>query len=174
MATAPVPALRILGIPIHDVTYEETLDWIGRWVAEGGPHQIATVNPEFVMAARRDEAFRAVLEQAHLCLPDGVGITLAARYLGRPLRQRVAGVDLVEAIAARAAREGWRLFLLGAAPGVADRAAGVLRARYRGVTIAGTYAGSPRPEEREGIVRRVRDAGTDVLLVAYGAPAQDQ
>ena len=173
VATAPVPALRILGVPIHDVTYDEALEWMGRWIAEGGPHQIATVNPEFVMAARRDAAFRAVLERAHLCLPDGVGITLAARYLGRPLRQRVAGVDLVEAIAARAAREGWRLFLLGAAPGVAERAAAVLRARYRGVKIVGTYAGSPRPEEEGEIVQRVREAGADVLLVAYGAPAQD-
>ncbi len=173
MATAPEPALRILGVPIHDVTYDETLAWMGRWIAEGGPHQIATVNPEFVMAARRDAAFRAVLEQAHLCLPDGVGITLAARYLGRPLRQRVAGVDLVEAIAARAAREGWRLFLLGAAPGVAERVAAVLRRRYPGVEVVGTYAGSPRREEEAEITRRVREAGADVLLVAYGAPAQD-
>jgi len=170
---APLPALRILGVPIHDVTCDEALEWIGRWVTKGGCHQIATVNPEFVIAARRDAAFRAVLERADLCLPDGVGVTLAARYLGRPLRQRVAGVDLVEAIAARAAAEGWRLFLLGAAPGVAQRAAEVLRARNLGLVVCGTYAGSPAREEEEEITRRVRDAGADVLLVAYGAPAQD-
>jgi len=167
------PALRILGIPIHDVTLDEAVEQAAAWVREGGAHQIATVNPEFVMAARRDPAFRAVLEGADLCLPDGVGITLAARYLGRPLRERVAGVDLAEALAARAAREGWRLFLLGAAPGVADRVASVLAARYPGLTVAGTHAGSPRREEEEDIVRRVREAGADVLLVAYGAPAQD-
>ena len=167
------PALRILGIPIHDVTLDEAVEQAAVWVREGGAHQIATVNPEFVMAARRDPAFRAVLEGADLCLPDGVGITLAARYLGRPLRERVAGVDLVEALAARAAREGWRLFLLGAAPGVADRVASVLTARYPGLTVAGTHAGSPRREEEEDIVRRVRDARSDILLVAYGAPAQD-
>jgi len=167
------PALRILGIPVHDVTLDEAVEQAAVWVREGGFHQIATVNPEFVMAARRDPAFRAVLEGADLCLPDGVGITLAARYLGRPLRERVAGVDLVEALAARAAREGWRLFLLGAAPGVADRVASVLTARYPGLTVAGTHAGSPRREEEEDIVRRVRDARSDILLVAYGAPAQD-
>ncbi len=167
------PALRILGIPIHDVTLDEAVEQAAVWVKEGGAHQIATVNPEFVMAARRDPAFRAVLEGADLCLPDGVGITLAARYLGRPLRERVAGVDLAEALAARAAGEGWRLFLLGAAPGVADRVASVLTARYPGLTVAGTHAGSPRREEEDDIVRRVRDARADVLLVAYGAPAQD-
>jgi N-acetylglucosaminyldiphosphoundecaprenol N-acetyl-beta-D-mannosaminyltransferase len=167
------PALRILGIPIHDVTLDEAVEQAAAWVKEGRAHQMATVNPEFVMAARRDPAFRAVLEGADLCLPDGVGITLAARYLGRPLRERVAGVDLVEALAARAAQDGWRVFFLGAAPGVADRAASLLAARYPGLTVAGTHAGSPRREEEDDIVRRVREARADVLLVAYGAPAQD-
>jgi N-acetylglucosaminyldiphosphoundecaprenol N-acetyl-beta-D-mannosaminyltransferase len=167
------PALRILGIPIHDVTLDEAVEQAAAWVKEDRAHQMATVNPEFVMAARRDPAFRAVLEGADLCLPDGVGITLAARYLGRPLRERVAGVDLVEALAARAARDGWRVFFLGAAPGVADRAASLLAARYPGLTVAGTHAGSPRREEEDDIVRRVREARADVLLVAYGAPAQD-
>ena len=167
------PALRILGIPIHDVTLEEAVEQAAAWVKEDRAHQMATVNPEFVMAARRDPAFRAVLEGADLCLPDGVGITLAARYLGRPLRERVAGVDLVDALAARAARDGWRVFFLGAAPGVADRAASLLAARYPGLTVAGTHAGSPRREEEDDIVRRVREARADVLLVAYGAPAQD-
>jgi len=170
---SPTPALRILGVPVHDVTCAEALDWMAVWIARGVPRQIATVNPEFVMAARRDPAFRAVLEQAGLCLPDGVGITMAARYLGRPLRERVAGVDLVKALASRAAREGWRVFLLGAGPGVAERAAEVLARRAPGLVVCGTYAGSPAPAEEEEIARRVQHARADVLLVAYGAPAQD-
>lgn len=169
----PPPALRILGIPIHDVTLDEALDRVAVWVTGSDVHQIATVNPEFIMTARRDAEFRAVLENAALCLPDGVGITLAARYLGRPLRERVAGVDLVERLAGRAAAEGWRLFLLGAAPGVADRAAAILRARNPGLIVAGTCAGSPRREEEWKIVRRVQEAETDILLVTYGAPAQE-
>lgn len=165
--------MRVLGVPIHDVTYDEALEWMAAWVVQGGAHQLATVNPEFVMAARRDAAFRAVLEQADLCLPDGVGITLAARYMGRPLRERVAGVDLVERLAARAAQTGWRLFFLGAAPGVAERAAEVLCARNPGLVVCGTFAGSPATEEEAHIVRRVQAARADVVLVAYGAPAQD-
>jgi N-acetylglucosaminyldiphosphoundecaprenol N-acetyl-beta-D-mannosaminyltransferase len=167
------PALRILGIPVHDVTYDEVLTRVGDWISDGGSRQIATVNPEFVIAARKDEVFRAVLESADLCLPDGVGIMLAARYLGCPLRERVTGVDLVARIAARAAQAGWRLFLLGAAPGVAERAAEVMCARHPGLNICGTYAGSPALEDEDRIVQRVRDARADVLLVAYGAPAQD-
>ncbi len=165
--------VRILGIPVHDATADETLDAVAAWVAGGGTHQIATVNPEFVMAARRDPAFRAVLERTDLCVPDGVGITLAARYLGRPLRERVAGVDMVERLAARAARDGWRLFLLGAAPGVAERAGEILAARHPGLAVCGAHAGSPAAELEDEIVGRVRAARADVLLVAYGAPAQE-
>ncbi len=171
--SSPPPALRILGIPVHDATYEETLAWIATWVAQGGSHQIATVNPEFVMTARRDPVFRTALEQAALCLPDGVGITLTARYMGHPLRERVTGVDLVERLAARAAREGWRLFFLGAAPGVAEQTAALLAAQNPGLVVCGTWAGSPAPEEEEHIAGRVRAAQADILLVAYGAPAQD-
>lgn len=167
------PTVRILGIPVHDVTADEALDAMAAWVAAGGAHQVATVNPEFVMLARRDPAFRAALERANLRVPDGVGITLAARYLGHPLRERVPGVELVERLAARAAREGWRLFLLGAAPGVAERAGEVLTARHPGLVVCGTYAGSPAAELEDGIVARVRAARADVLLVAYGAPAQE-
>ncbi len=171
--SGPAPALRVLGVPIHDVTYEEALDWAAIWIGEGTHHRIATVNPEFVMIAQRDPAFRAALEEASLCVPDGVGITLAARCLGRPLRERVAGVDLVERLAVRAAEEGWRVFLLGAAPGVAERAAAALTARNPGLIVCGTFAGSPAPEEEKEISERVRRARADIVLVAYGAPAQD-
>jgi len=85
----------------------------------------------------------------------------------------VAGSTLVGQIAERAAQKGWRLYLLGARPGVADQAAGTLRARYPGVNIVGTFPGSPASEEQEAIVERILAARPDVLLVAFGAPAQD-
>ncbi|MBN1967050.1 MAG: WecB/TagA/CpsF family glycosyltransferase, partial [Anaerolineae bacterium] len=69
--------------------------------------------------------------------------------------------------------EGWRLFLLGAAPGVAERTAAVLECDYPGLQIAGTYAGSPAPQEEEAIIERVNASGADILFVAYGAPRQD-
>jgi N-acetylglucosaminyldiphosphoundecaprenol N-acetyl-beta-D-mannosaminyltransferase len=142
-------------------------------LAEPGVHQIATVNPEFVMAARRNADFMAVLRACHLCLPDGVGLLWAGRWLGRPLPERVAGSDLVYDLARLAAGDGWRLFLLGAAPGVAQQAASLLVHRYPGLTIAGTFAGSPDRQENDAIVERINDSRADVLFVAYGAPRQD-
>lgn len=167
------PCLYILGVRVDAVTSHEALVWIEAFVRQGGAHQVVTVNPEFIMAAQRNPAFRDVLNHAALAIPDGARILWAARRLGRPLAEQVAGVDLVECIAARAASVGWRLFLLGAGPGVARRAAEVLQARYPGLSIAGTYAGSPAPEEEEEIITRVRAAQADILFVAYGAPAQD-
>lgn len=163
----------ILGVGIHDVTEEEAVDWVERFIREGGPHQVVTVNPEFVMEARRNAAFRRVLNEADLAVPDGVGILWAGRLLGHPFRGRVPGVELTLRLAERAAEQGYRLFLLGAAPGVAEEAAARLKGRYPGLTIAGTYAGSPDPAEEEDIAARIRTASPHILLVAYGAPRQD-
>lgn len=168
-----VEALRILGIPIHRVTTAQTLALMEQYVAEGTPHQVVTLNPEFVMEAQHNAHFRLVIDEAHLVLADGHGLLWAARVLGDRLPERVTGSDTVPLIADMAARHGYRLFLLGAAPGVAEQAAQVLQRRYPGLVIAGTYAGSPAPEEEKAIVARIRAARPHFLFVAYGAPRQD-
>ncbi|MDX1686902.1 MAG: WecB/TagA/CpsF family glycosyltransferase [Candidatus Promineifilaceae bacterium] len=168
------PVVTILGIPVHRVTMEEALRRVQTFMQEPRLHQIVTVNPEFVMRAQRDAAFRRILHEADLCPPDGVGLLYAARWYGRPLPERVPGSELVYHLAAMAARQGWRLFLLGAAPGVAEEAAAVLQSHYPGLAIAGTYAGSPAPAENEAIVGRINASRADLLYVAYGAPRQDK
>lgn len=165
--------MSILGVRVDAVTAAEALDIIEQIVREGRPQQVVTVNPEFVMAAQANQAFRRVLNAAALALPDGIGLVWAARILGQRLPERVAGSDLVPRLAERAARRGWKLFLLGAAPGVAEQAAARLVARCPGLTVAGTYAGSPAAAEEEDIVARVRAVRPGVLFVAYGAPAQE-
>jgi N-acetylglucosaminyldiphosphoundecaprenol N-acetyl-beta-D-mannosaminyltransferase len=166
--------LSILDIPVHDVTTEETLTLIDQFVHKQTPHQLCTVNPEFIMTAQHDVEFRQILQQSALNLPDGIGVVWAAKRLGLPLRERVAGSDLVGLIADRAQKTGWRIFLLGAAEGVAQQAAIILRERYPQVNIVGAYAGSPRPEDEADIAARIRSSEADVLLVAYGAPKQDK
>ena len=169
-----LPLLEILGTPVHYVTMDEVLQRVRCFMVHPHLHQIVTTNPEFVMAAQRDPAFRRVLWEADLCIPDGIGLVYASRWLKRPLPQRVPGSELVYHLAELAAQEGWRLYLLGAAPGVAEKAAAVLQARYAGLTIAGTYAGSPAPAENDSIVARINDSRADLLYVAYGAPRQDK
>jgi len=125
------------------------------------------------MAARRNPDFRHVLCAADLAVADGIGIVWAARLLGAPVPHRIGGIDLVERVAAAASRTGLRLFLLGASEGVAAEAARRLTACYPGLQIVGTFSGSPDPKQDDAIVAMVAQAGPDVLLVAFGAPAQD-
>lgn len=174
MTAAPnLRSCTILGVRVDDVTYDETLQCVERMLAFGGTHQIATVNVEFIMEARRNPEFRRVLAAATLCVPDGIGMLWASRRQGTPLRARVAGVDLVEILAERAALQGWRVYFLGAPPGVAERAATVLSERYPGLVVAGCYSGSPSIAEENAICERIRATQPDVLFVAYGAPNQD-
>ncbi len=151
----------------------QAVDGIVAAAAADSCRQIVTVNPEFIMAARRDPAFAAVLNNADLAVPDGIGLIWASRWRGRPLPERVAGVDLVERVAAVAARRGLPVYLLGAQAGVAAAAADVLVARYPGLIVAGTYAASPAPDEDEAIVARINQAQASILFVAYGAPRQE-
>lgn len=156
-------------------TYDTWLDQIGAWLAESAPtlRHICTVNPEFVMIAQRDPSFFALLNRVPMCLADGVGLIWAAKWLGQPLPARVTGADGVPKLAARAAEQGWRLFLLGAAEGVAQQAADILTATYPTLQIVGVYAGSPHPADAPAIIATVNASQADILLVAYGAPQQD-
>ena len=167
-------AIYLLGVPVHRVTMAGTVDLVCGYMAGSRVHQIATVNPEFVMKAQEDAHFKKVLQRADLCIPDGVGLLYAARRYGQRLPERVPGSELVYHLAEAAAAYGWRLFLLGAQPGVAGEAAKKLCQRYPGLQIAGTYAGSPDPAEDEAIVARINASRAGLLYVAYGAPRQDK
>jgi N-acetylglucosaminyldiphosphoundecaprenol N-acetyl-beta-D-mannosaminyltransferase len=131
------------------------------------------VNTEFVMTAQHNTAFRHAINSAALVIADGIGVVWATRYAGSPTPERITGTDTLVALARRCAEAGYRLYLLGAAPGVAGEAGARLQALAPGLEIAGTYAGSPDAAEEDAIIERIRAARTDVLCVAYGAPAQD-
>lgn len=167
-------SITILNTPVHLVTGDEVLRLVQGYMQEPRLHQIATTNPEFVMTAQHDHDFRQILQQSDLCIADGIGLIYASRYLGTPLPERVPGSELVYKLAELAAQQNWRLFLLGAAPGVAEEAAAVFKSSYPGLQIAGTYAGSPDPSENEAIVTRINSERADLLFVAYGAPNQDK
>jgi N-acetylglucosaminyldiphosphoundecaprenol N-acetyl-beta-D-mannosaminyltransferase len=144
---------------------ESALGRIESMVQEGGHHLVATVNPEFVMRARSDREFARVLESASLCIPDGQGVVWAARRQGCEMSGPVTGVDLIPRLAGLCAKRGWRMFLLGAAPGVADELARRLRADHPDLKVD-----AAADDESAELVRQMRP---DVLLVAFGAPKQE-
>src|SRR4029077_3844813 len=145
---------------------------IEAFVDGGGRHQVATVNPEFVMRAGQDREFARVLESADLCLADGSGVVWAARRQGCVLSGPVTGVDLIPRLAALCARRQLRLFLLGAGPGVAEDLAERLKAENPGLQVA-SFGGSPEPSADAETVSRIAAERPQVLMVAYGAPKQE-
>ncbi|MEM7799421.1 MAG: WecB/TagA/CpsF family glycosyltransferase [Chloroflexota bacterium] len=167
--------ITILNTPVDVVTMAETLTLIVETLSRSSAKcaQICTTNPEFVMAAQNNPQFLTVLSEALLCIPDGIGLIYASYLKGGPLKERVAGSDLVYRVAELAAGQNRSLFLLGSAEGVAAEAARILQQSYPELKIAGTFAGSPAQEERDSILAMINRSEADILYVAYGAPQQD-
>ena len=166
---------KILGVPIDAISYGEWMSQIGKWVTtDAGAQHVCTVNPEFIIVARRDPIFFNILKRAAICVPDGVGLLWASRHLGAPLPERVTGSDGLPLIARHAAEKGWKIFFLGAGEGIAERVAGILKAQHPQLIVCGTYGGSPAEREEDKIVAMINASGADILLVAYGAPKQDK
>lgn len=166
-------SINILNVRIDNMTYADALARVDEFLRAPGLHQIATINPEFVVLAQKDAEFLRVLNACALNVPDGVGLLGAARRLGTPLRERVTGQELVDRICALAAERGARVFFLGAREGIAERAAAELKKRYPRLEIGDCYAGSPAREEEDGIVERINASRARILFVAYGPPKQE-
>jgi N-acetylglucosaminyldiphosphoundecaprenol N-acetyl-beta-D-mannosaminyltransferase len=170
----------ILGVPVDDVTMDEAIDEIIQFVRAGREsghwHQVTTVNLDFVTNAVNDRALLRLLQRAALNIADGMPIVWAAKALGVSLRGRVAGVDLVDALAGRSATGDLTMYLFGGAPGVADEAASRLRARHPGARVLYGASGPPLANVADmdpGIVAEIREARPDVLCVALGNPKQE-
>lgn len=163
----------VLGVGFDRVSLAAAVERILRRIEAGERTFVITANPEFVMLARQDAAVAQIAREAHLVVADGSGIVAASRLLGDGL-PRVPGRFLVDALVPHLAQSRTPIFFLGAAPGVAERAAAELRRRAPGLVVAGVHAGSAEPEQDAEAVARVRDTAAQVLLVAYGMPKQER
>jgi N-acetylglucosaminyldiphosphoundecaprenol N-acetyl-beta-D-mannosaminyltransferase len=165
--------VQVAGVWIDVVTTDDVLALARRCVAESSPAYVVTVNAEFIVRAQTDAQFGAALKRAALATPDGSGILWALRRRGFRLDRRVGGSDLIWELSEQARRLGHRVFLLGGAEGVAERAARRLQRTYAGLRIAGAHAGTPSPSDEDGIVDLIRRSEADILFVAFGAPQQE-
>jgi N-acetylglucosaminyldiphosphoundecaprenol N-acetyl-beta-D-mannosaminyltransferase len=164
----------VMGIPVSRVTEAEAVERLAEFIRSREPHLVVTADSFAVVTATEDEEFHRILHGADMVTPDSTGILWAARHLGRPLPERVSGVDLAERLCELSARHGYSVFFYGAAPGVADAAAANLSARYPGLRIAGTAHGFLPPSEQEALLSRIEAAQPEILLVAMGIPRQEK
>jgi len=153
---------------------EETVERVAGFIGSGRPHLILTMNPEFLYRAQFDGSLLELAARADLVTPDGEGIVWASRVAGCPVPERVTGIDLMTRLLERASAEGWRVYLLGAAPGVAGEAAEKIRQAYPGLKVAGTHHGYFRDDEAAEVVEKIRMAAPDLVFVAMGAPRQER
>jgi len=186
------------------VRYEDVLTAVEVFVNhKHKKHMIVTPNPEMIVHSNDDPAFKKVLNSASLAVPDGIGILWAAHYLSLPkaknklaevmrvvwtlfqvlfkmkaiykvLPSRVTGADLLFKIIEESQKNGWRIYLLGAAPGVANSAVESLLQKYPKAIFAGSFAGTPAETHEDELCERINLSEPDILFVAYGSPAQEE
>jgi N-acetylglucosaminyldiphosphoundecaprenol N-acetyl-beta-D-mannosaminyltransferase len=176
-ANASASVITLLDAPVNNVSFAEAVERIVAMCRAGKPCYVVTPNVDHVMRLQKDERFREIYGKAALSLADGMPLIWAAKLLGTPLKAKVSGSDLFVELCRRSAEDHLRVFLLGAAPGVADKARDVLVARYPGLQIVGTL--SPRlnsdgtsPDDEE-IEKIVKAAKPHLLFLAFGAPKQE-
>jgi len=162
----------ILGVDIDNLDIKEAVAEIEVCVREGEPDLIVTANPEIIMLARQDEEFSRCLERARMITADGIGVVIAARLLGKPVKQRVAGIDLVTALFALGAKKGLTFYFVGARPGVAEKAARKVRSDYPGIQIIGVHHGFFRDDSE--LLRDIAAQKPDILLAALGMGKQEK
>ena len=166
----------VLGINFDNVSMPEAVERIEEMIHLGGSHIVCTPNVHHLIMAFKDTQFNRVIQDSSLCLTDGMPIVWLSYLLGTPLKERVAGSDLVSQLCQRSSSSGLRLFFLGAAPGVAEKARDVAQKRFPGCQIVGTY--SPNPSELNDSSASFLDfivsVRPDILLVALGPPKQEK
>ena len=167
----------VMGLPLANVTANEAVDEIEKLILSGGTHQVATANIDFWLNSLKDVHLHRIIAGCSLVLPDGMPLVWISRMLGKPLKERVSGVDMVPLLAELSARKGYGIFLLGGRPGVAEEASKVLDEMYPGVKIVGHYAPPLADLERMDhgdTLDRIRAAKPDILMVAFGNPKQEK
>lgn len=169
----------VLDLPVDPLPLDGAVERIAQVIqahrAQGAltPLQIVTLNAEMAMQALQDAELAEIIKHCGLVVPDGSGVVWALGRHGERVR-KVAGVDLVRAMAARAARDGFRIFFLGAKPGVAREAADNLAEQYPGMAIAGCRDGYFQEADEPALLEEIRASKADILLVALGVPRQEK
>lgn len=166
--------IRILGVDIDLISMQEAVDWVDATIQKKVPCQIITANPEMVMVAQKDQRFYQIMNQADLVIPDGIGLILGAKYfLNTEIPERVTGFDLSVELFQLAQKKGYRIYLFGAAEGVAAEASKKLIKQFPGLQIVGSHHGYVTDKKRSEVIAEIKELMVDILLVGLGAPRQD-
>ncbi|NNG67475.1 WecB/TagA/CpsF family glycosyltransferase [Caldanaerobacter subterraneus] len=166
--------LYIFGVPIHRVTMIEAVEILKGYLKEDRIHIVATPNAEIIMMAQKDEEYKKILNETDLNVPDGSGVVFASKVFNKPLKERVAGFDLMMEFVKWASHKDVSIYLLGAKPEVVEKAQSNLKNLYPSLKIVGFYHGYFNEKEEENIIEDINKRAAQVLFVALGAPKQEK
>jgi N-acetylglucosaminyldiphosphoundecaprenol N-acetyl-beta-D-mannosaminyltransferase len=166
--------VRFLGIEIDNLTMSEASAQIVAISKGDDPVQVCFVNADCVNIAFRDEQYMSILRESRLVLADGIGVRLAGMMLNQKIRENINGTDMLPFLCGAAQESGSSLYLLGGKPGVPEATARWIMERYPRLTIAGAQHGFFSAEEESDVIRSIASSGTNILLVALGAPIQEK
>ena len=165
-----ISTLSLFGLPLVDANRSSA---IAAMLDRSGKTTVAFLNAHCVNSAARDKTYKRALRAADFLLPDGSGISLAAKFIGKKFTENLNGTDLCRPLCEEAARRGLSVFLLGAKPGVAEKAARNMMSKVRGLKIAGARDGFFSDRDSDDVVRQINESGADIVMVAMGVPLQD-
>ena len=163
----------LFGVPIDNLTLEETVGRVETMIREGGTHQHVVVNVDKIVKLQRDPELRKAVLSCDLINADGQPIVWASRFLQHPIKERVTGVDLFDSLVARCAEKGYRPYLLGARQEIVERVVEVLKQRHPALKIAGYRNGYWQPAEEAEVVQGIKRTQPQMLFVAMGSPKKE-
>lgn len=170
--------MRFMSIMIDNLTMEEAIDKMDQLVQQKKASYVVTPNVDHMVQLEKDKEFRKCYQEASLVLTDGKPLLWISKLYRRPIKEKVSGSDLFPKLCELAQQKDYTMYFLGAAEGVADKAAENLTKRYPGLKIVGTYSpeyGFEKEEQKiKEIVELVREAKPDILIVALGTPKQEK
>lgn len=166
--------IEMMGCVIDNLSMADTLTRIGGFIESGRPHQHVVVNVDKIVKAAKDPGLRGIINNCDLINADGMPVVWASRLLGKPLIERVAGVDLFEQLMRHSASRGWRVFLLGAQEAVVAGVKDIYLKKYPGLQIVGYRNGYWQPEDEQSVVAQIADARADLLFVAISSPKKEE
>ena len=165
--------ISVLGVNFDNVNMAEAVDRCRTFLKGENGNLIVTPNPEIVMRAKDNQEFKDIINGAALVIPDGIGVVKAAKKLGTPLKERVAGYDLICNLFEEYKDGSASFYFWGSKPGVADTAMEKIKEKYPNLNVVGAHTGYFTPEEETQIVEEIKTLKPDIILVGLGAPKQE-
>jgi len=162
----------ILGVQVNTENYDELIPKVFRNIEDKKKSLVVAINPEKLMKAKEDPELKALLNRAEFQIPDGIGVIIASKLKKGSISSRITGIDMMDRVVREAARTGRAVFLYGAKPGVADKAAQQLKQTYPDLIVVGTQDGYESDSSK--VLDTINKAQPDILFVAMGSPKQEQ